>query len=103
MTSSGGGMRRGNGHHDMHTIGVIYRERSMEAASLAERLAHQLGDRGHEVWWAERDEVSRIDNLLTKTNLVLVLGGDGTILSVARLCAPLEIPLLGINFGRVGF
>ncbi|MGZ3583369.1 MAG: NAD(+)/NADH kinase [Ktedonobacterales bacterium] len=103
MTGSGGGMSSENGHHHMHTIGVIYRERSMEAAMLAQRLAHQLGDRGHEVWWAERHELVRIDNLLTKTNLALVLGGDGTILSVARLCAPLRIPILGINFGRVGF
>ena len=92
-----------NGHHDKHTIGVIYRERSTEAAALAQRIANQLSGQGREVWWAERDEQDRIDDLLPKTNAALVLGGDGTILSVARLCAPLEIPILGINFGRVGF
>ncbi len=92
-----------NGHHDKHTIGVIYRERSPEAAALAQRLANQLSGTGHEVWWAERNDQDRIDELLASTNAALVLGGDGTILSVARLCAPLEIPILGINFGRVGF
>jgi NAD+ kinase len=36
-------------------------------------------------------------------DLVMVLGGDGTMLSVARLVAPYRIPLVGINQGRLGF
>lgn len=36
-------------------------------------------------------------------NLVIVLGGDGTILSAARACVGLDAPLLGINTGKVGF
>lgn len=91
------------GHHDKQIIGVIYRERTTEAPVLARRLVHQLSAQGHEVWWAERHERDRVVDLLASTNVALVLGGDGTILSVARLCAPLKIPILGINFGRVGF
>ncbi|QNM98434.1 NAD kinase [Chitinimonas koreensis] len=36
-------------------------------------------------------------------DLVIVLGGDGTMLSIARLVAPYRIPLVGINQGRLGF
>ena len=36
-------------------------------------------------------------------DMVIVLGGDGTILHAARLCAVVGIPILGVNFGRVGF
>ncbi len=36
-------------------------------------------------------------------DMVLVLGGDGTFIGVARICLGLGIPLLGLNLGRVGF
>lgn len=38
-----------------------------------------------------------------KADIALVLGGDGTILQVAAECAKLEIPILGVNLGRIGF
>lgn len=40
---------------------------------------------------------------LKNTDLVIVLGGDGTILKVARWVVPFGVPILGINLGQFGF
>ncbi len=86
------------------TIGILYQEHSEGADKLAETLAARLEAEGRAVW---REALQKHDgqasDRLPGTDIVLVLGGDGSLLSAARMCAESGIPLLGINFGRVGF
>jgi NAD+ kinase len=48
-------------------------------------------------------EFGPIDDVVSRSDLVVVLGGDGTLLGLARTVAMHDVPLLGINLGRLGF
>jgi NAD+ kinase len=48
-------------------------------------------------------DVAPIGEIGARADVAIVVGGDGTMLSVARLLAPHKVPLIGINQGRLGF
>ncbi|HET7466000.1 MAG TPA: NAD(+)/NADH kinase [Candidatus Dormibacteraeota bacterium] len=72
--------------------------------AILKRAEASLASHGVECWQAQRDQPeSAITARLTKTDLLVTLGGDGTFLAGARLAGPRGIPLLGVNLGRLGF
>jgi len=86
-------------------IALLYQGRKQDTQELAHWIAPQLQAEGHDVRVIDmRDEdEEQADYRLEGCDFVMVLGGDGTILHATRLCAPVNVPILGVNFGRVGF
>ena len=75
-----------------------------EALMEAEAMSAYLKDRGIE---APRgsiyDEDLRKRIRRGEFDMLIVSGGDGTVLRAGHLCAPSGVPILGVNLGRIGF
>jgi len=84
-------------------VGLLHHPKLPESLALAEEMAHYLEERGVSPWlcsaWDE-DEVARC---VGDFDLLITLGGDGTILRAGRIAAQHSAPIVGLNLGRVGF
>ena len=73
-----------------------------KASDVVERLLDALQLRENS-WVASIEALDVSEEMLARTLVVVTAGGDGTILRAARVVAPYDIPIVGINLGRVGF
>ena len=82
--------------------GIVVKERLTGAADVVSTLSAWLRERGVEP--VDERQLSR-DQIPNAVDVVVVLGGDGTLLSMADRIghAGRDIPILGVNFGSLGF
>ena len=100
----------------MKRIGIIAKQNKPEALPIVRNLVAWLQPKKIEVYLEEgmvkqfRPPLTgphlnsvRREDLPEDVEMIIVLGGDGTLLSVARLVGDQEVPILGVNLGGLGF
>jgi len=90
------------------TVGLIPRLAREAAVELAREMAHWLEARGHTAMVEEEAGVPGAPSapgreIAARADLLVVLGGDGTLIHAAGLCNDREVPILGVNMGALGF
>jgi NAD+ kinase len=91
------------------TVGLVVKHERTDAVTMARTLTRLLRTR-HKTPLADTETAKKIGaeaverhQLAGRADLIVVLGGDGTLLGVARLVASRGIPILGVNLGGLGF
>jgi NAD+ kinase len=96
----------------IRTVGVISRPRREDIARVVPPLIKWLRAHGAEAVCDSETgdcigpltlETQRREELPARSDLLVVLGGDGTLLSAARLVADRPVPILAVNLGGLGF
>ncbi len=95
---------------EIKRIGVIAKEEAAKAIEVSRKIVHWLQERGLEAVFPS--DIARVlgeKEGYTKTqipslsDILIVLGGDGTLLSAARVVEDHDVPILGVNIGGLGF
>lgn len=87
----------------MKKVGIIYHPKLARAVDLAGELAQQV-PRDRVAFWASsawEEETAR--GQVPGSELLVSIGGDGTMLRTTRMAVPWGVPVLGVNMGRLGF
>jgi NAD+ kinase len=95
----------------IHNVGIFPNFSKRECRPAFDRLVAWLADERCTVWVSDEItdpmpasvNVANMIDLGGKIDLMVVLGGDGTLLAAARALYPNQVPILGVNFGGLGF
>ncbi len=91
-------------------VGIVGKIENSEVVDLTRILVEEFGSLGVEVYLenkladlAGNNNCTELENIHKHSDVVIVLGGDGTFLGVSRILSGTDIPVVGINMGNLGF
>ncbi len=87
----------------MKKIGILYHPKVAATRKKSGELAKFLKSQGVPAWECSAWEREKTCSLLSGTDLLLTVGGDGTILRAVQAVIPGKTPITGINLGKLGF
>ncbi len=102
-------------NREIKCVGVVVKPNHREAWQTACELSGWLEQRGIDLIGKPHEESEKFDapncgaervdaeKFQAQADLIVVLGGDGTMISTARLTGDKEVPVLGINYGSLGY
>jgi NAD+ kinase len=89
----------------IRSVGIVAKPNHIEAGKTAAELSDWLRARGVDRVFEPNADIQRRngEQLPRDVDLVVVLGGDGTMISTARLIGELDVPIIGVNYGSLGY
>ena len=88
---------------NMKRFGLLHHPKIDESRRLAQETEVALRHLGATVWSTSAWEESEVLRRACEADLLIAFGGDGTIVRTARITAGCNLPILGVNLGRLGF
>jgi len=84
-------------------VGILYHPKIEKAKAFSQELERFLKARGVSFWTCSAWEEDKAKPQIAESELILSIGGDGTILRAVRAVIPHATPIVGINLGNLGF